>query len=65
MNGELLYDILIVVAWVGLWGMTEIIIDKIAKDNANLRFCVYVLITILAILIIFIIDQQPPENPLH
>jgi hypothetical protein len=64
MRGLLLYDLFIVVAWVGLWGGIESLIDKIAKDDANIRFIVYVLISIVAIFAIWIIDSidgDPPE----
>ena len=56
MISQLLYDLLIVVAWVGLWGITESIIDKIAKDDNNVRFVVYILVSLIAIFAIWILD---------
>jgi len=64
MAGQLLYDLFIVVAWVGVWGICELIIDKIAKDDPNVRFIIYVLITIVAIFIIWMLDLWN-TNQLH
>lgn len=56
MAGLVLYDIFIIVAWVGLWGVTEGIIDKFAKDDPNVRFIIYVLISLVSIFVIWIFD---------
>lgn len=63
MSTQLLYDLLIVVAWVGLWGITESIIDKIAKNDNNVRFVVYILVSLIAIFAIWILDvNRAPGN---
>jgi hypothetical protein len=56
MVGQVLYDIFVVVVWVGLWGLAEGIIDRIAKDNANMRFMIYILISLFGIATIWIFD---------
>ena len=58
MTGQVLYDLFIVLAWVGIWGFFEGIIDKIAKDDPNIRFIIYVLISLVAIFAVWIIDKN-------
>ena len=54
MVGEFIRSVLVVLLWVGLWGITEMVIDKIARDNIRIRFVVYVLITIISAFLIWI-----------
>lgn len=58
MPGELIRGILTVVLWVGLWGITEMIIDKFAKDDTQMRFIIYILISLVAMFLLWILGVQ-------
>lgn len=58
MAGNLLIAVLTVVLWVGLWGLTEMVIDKIVKENNRLRFIIYLSLSVIALVIFWFIDQN-------
>lgn len=44
MAGEVVRGIFVVLLWVGMWGVLEMIIDKIAKGDLTVRFITYILV---------------------
>lgn len=56
MAGVLLQGLFIVLLWVGLWGITEMAIDKIAQDNKLTRLIIYFILIILSIFFLWILD---------
>lgn len=51
---DLINGLFVILLWIGLWGLTEMIIDRFVGNNKQLRFIVYVLMFIVAILLLWI-----------
>ena len=58
MPGALLEGLFVVLLWVGLWNVIETIIGKIAKNDENVRFVIYVLIILIAIFFFWIFQIE-------
>ena len=66
MVGQLIYDLMIVVAWIGIWGISDTLIDKYVKDDPNARLAVYIALSIISLALIiwfYNINQQENEPP--
>ena len=57
MPGILLQGLLIVILWVGAWGMIEMIIDGYVQENKRARFVTYFVLAALAILGLWALTQ--------
>jgi len=53
---NILKSISIVIVWVGLWGLAEILVDYLAKDNIRLRIIIYIIFVILGIIILYLLE---------
>jgi len=56
MVSEVVRGIIIVLTWVGLWGMIDMLIDSISDGNRRVRFVSYFLAALLGIFLIWIVD---------
>jgi hypothetical protein len=53
---EIVRGIAVVLLWVAMWGIIEMIIDAIVKDNKLYRFIAYIVTLLLGILIVWILE---------
>ena len=51
--------VILVMAWVGLWGMLEIIIERIADNNFKVKFLSNAILATVALFIFWCIDDDP------
>lgn len=52
-----LKSIIIILMWVGLWGLAELAIDAISGDNPILRAFTYIVLLIFGSICLYILDQ--------
>jgi hypothetical protein len=55
--GVLIQGLLVVILWVGAWGMIEMIIDDYVQENKRARFVTYFVLAALAILGLWALTQ--------
>lgn len=58
MQNEILRGIVVVLLWVGMWGIIEMIIDNIAQEDNRIRLVTYILAVLIGILVLWILDVQ-------
>jgi hypothetical protein len=58
MAGAIIEGLLVVLLWVGLWGIIEMIIDKLAKDDKVLRFTIYIIAVIISIFFLWLLGVK-------
>lgn len=58
MQNEILRGIVVVLLWVGMWGIIEMMIDNIAQDDNRIRLVTYILAVLIGILVLWILDVQ-------
>jgi hypothetical protein len=52
MAGTVLYYLMIVVVWISVWGLGEMLVDKISNGNLKRRMIVYIVFGIIGIAIL-------------
>lgn len=51
----ILHGIIIILLWVGAWGIMEMFVDDISGENKQLRFSMYTIFLIIGGLLLWII----------
>lgn len=51
-------DLLIVLIWIGLWGMIDMLVKHYSEDNMLLRFTSYFAIFLIGFLIVWILHHS-------
>lgn len=54
--------LVIILLWVGAWGILEMSVDNIAGDNRQVRFATYFIFIILGVLLFWIIQIAMPDD---
>lgn len=52
-----LRSIVIILIWVGLWGLTELAIDAISNDNTEIRVLAYFALIIFGAVCLYILEE--------
>jgi ABC-type nickel/cobalt efflux system permease component RcnA len=50
----ILQGIIVIILWVGMWGIIEMMIDTVAGSDRRMRFTSYFVLTLLGIFLIWI-----------
>ena len=58
MAGKILQGICVVLLWVGMWGLAEIGVDKVAQNSIKLRILIYVILILLSILLLWLLGVE-------
>ena len=56
MTKIIIQGIIIILLWVGAWGILEMFVDNIAGDNRRVRFATYFVMILIALLLIWIVE---------
>lgn len=56
MNKLIIQGIIVILLWVGVWGILEMFVDNIAGDNRSVRFATYVVMILIAFLLLWVVD---------
>lgn len=56
MNKVFIQGIIVLLLWVGAWGITEMAVDSIAGDNQRVRFASYLALILLGILLLWAVE---------
>lgn len=56
MTKLLIQGIIVILLWVGAWGILEIMVDYIADDNRNARLATYFVLLLLGILLLWLVE---------
>ena len=56
MTNIFIQGIIILLLWVGGWGIAEMFVDSVAKDNQTVRFATYIVMILIALLLLWIVD---------
>jgi hypothetical protein len=57
-QATLLRSICVVITWVGIWGLTELFVDHVSKDNTKLRAITYTILLALGIFLLWLLDFE-------
>lgn len=58
----ILQGMIILLLWVGGWGIAEMFIDSVAGDNKQIRFAIYIIFIVLGFLLLWIIEVSFSDN---
>lgn len=56
MSKLIIQGIIVILLWVGAWGILEMFVDNISGDNRFVRFATYVVMILIAFLLLWIVD---------
>lgn len=56
MNKLIIQGIIVILLWVGAWGILEMFVDNIAGDNRSVRFATYFIMILFALLLIWAVE---------
>ena len=62
MSALLIQWLIVLLLWVGGWGIVEMTVDRIAKDDRPTRFAAYIVILIIGVLLFLIVDIFWQDN---
>lgn len=62
MSALLIQWLIVLLLWVGGWGIVEMTVDRIAKDDRPTRFAAYIVILIIGVLLFLIVDIFWPDS---
>ncbi len=58
----ILQGMIILLLWVGGWGLAELFVDSVAGDNIQIRFLTYTIFIILGFILLWLVDISFTEN---
>lgn len=62
MFNSLLEGLLVIFLWVGIWSLTEILIDTISNDNMTIKIILYGILTGISLALLWIFVYSKGED---
>ena len=57
-NKDIAVFFIVIFLWICIWGLVEIIIDKIVINNPQNRYILYIILLIISVVLYYIIDTN-------
>jgi hypothetical protein len=62
MSALLIQWLIVLLLWIGGWGIVEMFVERIAKCDNGIRFALYFLILIIGVIAFLVVDAFWPDD---